>query len=157
MGKVDERRAEQLKEAMKKLKKAVRQGDRKEVKKWSYRVDHIQNLQIEAKQRQDRKYRLLCLQHTYDNGSTLEDCTADKKLNTGKIVADNERMALLHQAIQTLPEIDRTILIESYSYGISNRKLAQEIGLSDKTVKKHLLTAAQKVKEILQKTPNFVA
>lgn len=153
--KVQLRREIQLKEKIKHLKEAIRQGNEKEIDLCRNEIEHIQSLEKEAQDRKDRKYGLLYLQKPYANRCTLEGFVFDKSMNVDEIILQREKIAQLHKALLSLSNVDRTIVIEKYLYGASYRKLSMNLGLSDKTIKKHLELATKKLRVNLKNTPSF--
>ena len=67
-----------------------------------------------------------------------------------KINFESEEQQILNNALQTLDRIDQQII---HAYVLENKsfsKIAKEIGLSDKTVKKRFVLSLQSLKTLLE-------
>ena len=120
--KVEQRREEAI-------KKAVLSGD------WA-KVDTLLNQPYENSCRKDRSYGLCSLDSRSGDTGSLLDTIANYN-DPLSLLIKKEEMAIINDAIEKiLSERDRKILhgvVEGRSYS----SLAKEVGLSDKTVKKH--------------------
>lgn len=120
--KVEQRREEAI-------KKAVLSGD------WA-KVDNLLNQSYENSCRKDRSYGLCSLDSRSGDTGSLLDTIANYN-DPLSLLIKKEEMAIINDAIEKiLSERDRKILhgvVEGRSYS----SLAKEVGLSDKTVKKH--------------------
>ena len=130
--KVEQRREEAI-------RRAVLSGD------WT-KVDNLLNQPYENSCRKDRSYGLCSL----DSSSTDKGCLLDTVANYNdplSLLIKKEEIAIIKDAIERLmSERDRKILygvVEGRSYS----SLAKEVGLSDKTVKRHY----ERIIEILRK------
>ena len=120
--KVEQRREEAI-------KKAKLSGD------WP-KVENLLNQSYENLCRKDRYYGLCSLDSRTGNTGSLLDTIADDN-DPLSLLIKKEEIAIINDAIEKiLSERDRKILhgvVEGRSYS----SLAKEVGLSDKTVKKH--------------------
>ena len=120
--KVEQRREEAI-------KKAKLSGD------WP-KVENLLNQSYENLCRKDRYYGLCSLDSRTGNTGSLLDTIADDN-DPLSLLIKKEEIAIINDAIEKiLSDRDRKILygvVEGRSYS----SLAKEVGLSDKTVKKH--------------------
>lgn len=130
--KVEQRREEAI-------KKAVLSGD------WD-KVDNLLNQPYENLCRKDRSYGLCSLDSSSIAKGSLLDTIADYN-DPLSLLIKKEEIAIIKDAIERLlSERDRKILygvVEGRSYS----SLAKEVGLGDKTVKRHY----ERIIEILRK------
>ena len=130
--KVEQRREEAI-------KKAVLSGD------WD-KVDNLLNQPYENLCRKDRSYGLCSLDSSSIAKGSLLDTIADYN-DPLSLLIKKEEIAIIKDAIERLlSEKDRKILygvVEGRSYS----SLAKEVGLGDKTVKRHY----ERIIEILRK------
>jgi len=161
MGKVEEKRTVNIEIVTNQLNVAYKENNEKEVQRLWHKLDHLLNQARENQNRQSRKYGLLRLDYEYGNGSELGDFLSDTTLTPLDYILKEEKTVLLVEALMSLSEIDRTIVIEKCLYKTANSKLAKYLGLSDKTVKSHLNKALIQLRKKLQrdseKYPNMVA
>lgn len=160
MGKVEEKRTVNIKIVINELKVACKKHNEKEVQRLCSRVDHLFNQIQENQYRKDRKYGLLSLNYKYANNEFL-GFISSAALTPLDYILKEEKVASLIEALMSLSEIDRTIVIEKCLYGTADNKLAKYLGLSDKTVKSHLdkalLQLRKKLNENIEKSPDMVA
>ena len=130
--KVEQRREEAI-------KKAKLSGD------WP-KVENLLNQSYENLCRKDRYYGLCSLDSRTGNTGSLLDTIADDN-DPLSLLIKKEEIAIINDAIEKiLSDRDRKILygvVEGRSYS----SLAKEVGLSDKTVKRHY----ERIIEILRK------
>ena len=130
--KVEQRREEAI-------NKAVLSGD------WA-KVDNLLNQPYENSCRKDRSYGLRSLDSGSGDTNPLLDTIADYN-DPLSLLIKKEEIAIIKDAIERLlSERDRKILygvVEGRSYS----SLAKEVGLGDKTVKRHY----ERIIEILRK------
>ena len=131
--KVEQRREEAI-------NKAVLSGD------WA-KVDNLLNQPYENSCRKDRSYGLRSL----DSGSGVTDPLLDTIADYSdalSLLIKKEEIAIINDAIESfLSDRDRKILFGVVLEKKSFSHLAKEVGLSDKTVKRHY----ERIKEILRK------
>ena len=131
--KVEQRREEAI-------NKAVLSGD------WA-KVDNLLNQPYENSCRKDRSYGLRSL----DSGSGVTDPLLDTIADYSdalSLLIKKEEIAIINDAIESfLSDRDRKILFGVVFENKSLSHLAKEVGLSDKTVKRHY----ERIKEILRK------
>ena len=131
--KVEQRREEAI-------NKAVLSGD------WA-KVDNLLNQPYENSCRKDRSYGLRSL----DSGSGVTDPLLDTIADYSDALSfliKKEEIAIINDAIESfLSDRDRKILFGVVLEKKSFSHLAKEVGLSDKTVKRHY----ERIKEILRK------
>lgn len=65
---------------------------------------------------------------------------------TAEDIDDSERDAALWQAVDSLPEGCRQVLLLSKRDGLSNREIADELGISVKTVENHMTRALRRLR-----------
>ena len=65
-------------------------------------------------------------------------------------IGDWERRDQLHQALEQLPELDRTLLEMKYYQGYTGREIAQKMDMSYETVKKRLQRALKKLLQLME-------
>ncbi|WP_219123144.1 sigma-70 family RNA polymerase sigma factor [Streptococcus constellatus] len=131
--KVEQRREEAI-------KKAALSGD------WA-EVDNLLNQSYENSCRKDRSYGLCSLDsRTGDTGSLLDTIADDS--DALSLLIKKEEIAIINDAIESLlSDRDREILFGVVFENKSFSHLAKEVGLSDKTVKRHY----ERIIEILRK------
>jgi len=62
-----------------------------------------------------------------------------------------QEIEILHEALQSLPERCREVFTLRRIYGLSQREIAQRLGLSEKTVENHSVTALKKCTEFFRR------
>ena len=158
MGKVEEKRTVKIEIVVNELKAACKDHNQEKVQRLWHKLDYLLDQASENQNRQSRKYGLLRLDYEYGNGSELGDFLSDTTLTPLDYVLKEEEIVSLVEALMSLSEIDRTIVIEKCLYKTANSKLAKYLGLSDKTVKSHLDKSLIQLRNKLQKKiPNMVA
>ena len=131
--KVEQRREEAI-------KKAVLSGD------WA-KVDNLLNQSYENSCRKDRSYGLCSLDSRSGDTGSLLDTIADYN-DPLSFLIKKEEIAIINDAIEKiLSDRDRKILYGVVLEDKSYSSLAKEVGLSDKTVKRHY----ERIIEILRK------
>jgi RNA polymerase sigma-70 factor (ECF subfamily) len=65
----------------------------------------------------------------------------DEKADTPEAVARRQEIEFLHAALQSLPERCRQVFILRRIDGLSQREIAARLGISEKTVENHSVTA----------------
>lgn len=73
------------------------------------------------------------------------DTVRDEHADIPSHVTRDQDMALLHEALSSLPAKARELFILRRLHGVSQKDLAQRFGISEKTVEAHLLTAMKRV------------
>ena len=131
--KVEQRRKEAI-------RRAVLSGD------WT-KVDTLLNQPYENSCRKDRSYGLCSLDSSSIDKGSLLDTVADYN-DPLSLLIKKEEIAIINDAIESLlSDRDRGILFGVVFENKSFSHLAKEVGLSDKTVKRHY----ERIIEILQK------
>ena len=131
--KVEQRREEAI-------RRAKRTGD------WD-RVDKLLNQPFENLLRKDRSYGLCSLDSSSVDKSSLLDTIADYN-DPLSLLIRKEEIAIINDAIERLlSDRDREILFGVVIDNKSFLHLAKEVGLGDKTVKRHY----ERIIEILRK------
>lgn len=130
--KVEQRRKEAI-------RRAVLSGD------WT-KVDNLLNQPYENSCRKDRSYGLCSLDSSSIDKGSLLDTVADYN-DPLSLLIKKEEIAIINDAIESLlSDRDRGILFGVVFENKSFSHLAKEVGLSDKTVKRHY----ERIIEILQ-------
>jgi RNA polymerase sigma-70 factor (ECF subfamily) len=78
---------------------------------------------------------------------TDELCVSDNATPTPESVALNQEIALLTEAIQALPERCRQVFTLRKLFGLSQREIAAQLGISECTVSAQLVIGLQKCTE----------
>ena len=131
--KVEQRREEAI-------KRAALSGD------WA-KVDNLLNQPYENSCRKDRSYGLRSLDSRSGDTGSLLDTIADYN-DPLSFLIKKEEIAIINDAIKSLlSDRDREILFGVVFENKSFSHLAKEVGLSDKTVKRHY----ERIIEILRK------
>ena len=125
------------------IKQAVKNND------WE-KVSHLLDQPLANTERKDRDYGLLSLNKIIGKGLSTEfgDFIPDKVMNPLESLIQHEEQQILNNALQTLDRIDQQII---HAYVLENKsfsKIAKEIGLSDKTVKKRFVLSLQSLKTL---------
>jgi|GEM_PF-980056 len=161
MGKVEEKRTMNVEIITNQLNRAYKEKDEKEVQRLWHKLDYLLDQAEENQKRKDRAHNLISLDYTYDNNSEFKDFISGAASTPLDCILKEEKNASLIEALMSLSEVDRTIVIESCLYKTSNYKLSKQVGLSDKTVKSHLnkalLRLRKKLQENIEELPNKVA
>lgn len=111
------------------------------------KVDNLLNQPYENSCRKDRSYGLCSLDSRSGDTGSLLDTIADYN-DPLSLLIKKEEIAIINDAIESLlSDRDREILFGVVFENKSFSHLAKEVGLSDKTVKKHY----ERIKEILRK------
>lgn len=123
------------------IQRAKRTGD------WD-RVDKLLNQPFENLLRKDRSYGLCSLNSSSVDKGSLLDTIADYN-DPLSLLIKKEEIAIIKDAIEKiLSDRDRKIL-----YGVvegrSCSSLAKEVGLSDKTVKRHYERIIERIKKFI--------
>mgnify|MGYP002626274011 CR=1 FL=1 len=63
----------------------------------------------------------------------------------------SDRVRLLHEALEELPEADRVLLVGKYVEGVSDQMLAARIGVKPASVRMKLTRARQRIKRIIER------
>ena len=122
------------------IRRAVLSGD------WT-KVDNLLNQPYENSCRKDRSYGLCSLDSSSIDKGSLLDTVADYN-DPLSLLIKKEEIAIINDAIESLlSDRDREILFGVVFENKSFSHLAKEVGLSDKTVKRHY----ERIKEILRK------
>lgn len=72
--------------------------------------------------------------------------TADRGLSAEDRLAASEMKSLLSEAVESLPEQRRAVIIKKLGGG-TNRDISEELGLSEKTVERHVTLARSDLKK----------
>lgn len=150
MGKVEEKRFRELKNALEKLKKADLEKNTTESKRLKRLINHLLDQVLINQERKNRRYGLLSLDYQYNKENRFISSIPNNLLSPLEQVIANEEASIIYEAILSLSEIDRTIVIEHYLYNASYRLLSERLGISDKTVKQHLIKATMMLKSKLK-------
>lgn len=150
MGKVEEKRLMKLKNALEKLKKADLEKNTTESKRLKRLINHLLDQVLINQERKNRRYGLLSLDYQYNKENRFISSIPNNLLSPLEQVIANEEVSIIYEAILSLSEIDRTIVIEHYLYNASYRLLSERLGISDKTVKQHLIKATMMLKSKLK-------
>lgn len=150
MGKVEEKRLRKLKNALEKLKKADLEKNTTESKRLKRLINHLLDQVLINQERKNRRYGLLSLDYQYNKENRFISSIPNNLLSPLEQVIANEEASIIYEAILSLSEIDRTIVIEHYLYNASYRLLSERLGISDKTVKQHLIKATMMLKSKLK-------
>lgn len=111
------------------------------------KVDNLLNQPYENSCRKDRSYGLCSLDSRSGDTGSLLDTIADYN-DPLSLLIKKEEIAIINDAIKSLlSDRDREILFGVVFENKSFSHLAKEVGLSDKTVKRHY----ERIKEILRK------
>lgn len=111
------------------------------------KVDNLLNQPYENSCRKDRSYGLCSLDSRSGDTGSLLDTIADYN-DPLSLLIKKEEIAIINDAIDSfLSDRDRKILFGVVLEKKSFSHLAKEVGLSDKTVKRHY----ERIKEILRK------
>lgn len=120
-------------------------------KAWLFRI--AQNVCIDE-HRQRRKASILSLNERLNTENTetpiLSDQLADSSANPYKQVESEEIKALINQAINSIPEKQRTALVLCQYQGLSYQQIAAIQKCPLGTVKSRINTALTKVKDFLR-------
>lgn len=65
-------------------------------------------------------------------------------IDVAEIVSKQQEIALLTEAIQTLPDRCRQVFTLRAAYGLSQREISQRLGISENTVEKQLVKGARR-------------
>lgn len=95
-----------------------------------------------------RHHRIARTEPLVENGTSdvLDDCES-----IPETVSRNQELALLTEAIQSLPDRCRQIFTLRKVYGLSQREIAQKLGLSENTVSAQLTIGIHKCTEFLMR------
>ena len=111
------------------------------------KVDNLLNQPYENSCRKDRSYGLCSLDSRSGDTGSLIDTIANYN-DPLSLLIKKEEMAIINDAIESLlSDRDREILFGVVFENKSFSQLAKEVGLSDKTVKRHY----ERIIEILRK------
>jgi RNA polymerase sigma factor (sigma-70 family) len=127
------------------LEKGHQLRDPTRVAGWLYRLVVVAALQF--RRRQGRRKKLL---DRYALREPSADGVARERDPLGWLLAD-ERKAMVHQALKTLPPRDAEIMFLKYSEDWSYQQLAEHLGLSVSAVEARLHRARQKMRQQLCK------
>jgi RNA polymerase sigma-70 factor (ECF subfamily) len=73
----------------------------------------------------------------------------DERGDIPETVARNQELALLTEAIQSLPDRCRQIFTLRSVYGMTQREIAEKLGISDRTVAAQLTIGVEKCTEFM--------
>ena len=111
------------------------------------KVDNLLNQPYENSCRKDRSYGICSLDSRSGDTGSLLDTIADYN-DPLSLLIKKEEIAIINDVIESLlSDRDREILFGVVFENKSFSHLAKEVGLSDKTVKRHY----ERIKEILRK------
>ena len=113
------------------------------------KVDNLLNQPYENSCRKDRSYGLCSLDSRSGDTGSLLDTIADYN-DPLSLLIKKEEIAIINDAIESLlSDKDREILFGVVFGNKSFSHLAQEVGLSDKTVKRHYDRIIERIKKII--------
>lgn len=120
-------------------------------------AENVLKAEYEKRQASKRKGVVLSLDHNNREDSEdnlpLADQIADSSLDPEEVTLRNEKIALLHNAMQQLPEKMRRCIELRVIKDLSHQQIADLIGIEVGTVKAHLHAAKKNLKERLE--PSF--
>ena len=90
------------------------------------------------------------LDKSMEHGWDVADLSADVALQAER----DEDRALIHKALLSLTDKQRTVLLLHIEEGKSFRAIAVELGINKDTVREHYLSAIKKLKKFLENTPS---
>lgn len=128
----------------KEIQKAIERDD------WK-RVVHLLSLPLENAERRDRYHGKLSLNFTYKRKEMLDFLTDNSRhSNPLESLIYQEDIKIIYQTIDEFDDIEQ-IIIYGYFFEDKNfTQLAQEVHLSDKTVKKRLEKSLKLLREKLE-------
>lgn len=128
----------------KEIQKAIERDD------WK-RVVHLLSLPLENAERRDRYHGKLSLNFTYKRKEMLDFLTDNSRhSNPLESLIYQEDIKIIYQTIDEFDDIEQ-IIIYGYFFEDKNfTQLAQEVHLSDKTVKKRLEKSLNLLREKLE-------
>lgn len=85
----------------------------------------------EFKREQKRQRRILSLETMLADCTEFEDGLIDDSLNPQEQCLNNERDALLYDAIESLNGRQRKVIIEIFYHGRTQKELAYEMGMTE--------------------------
>lgn len=127
------------------IKQAVKNSD------WD-RVSNLLNQPLANAERRDRRYGLFSLNKMVGKTKSTEfgNLIPDKQMTPLDLLLTKKEKTSIYDALETLSDIDKKIIIAYVLEDKSYSKIAKEIGLSDKTVKKRYVLTLQLLKELLE-------
>jgi RNA polymerase sigma-70 factor (ECF subfamily) len=78
----------------------------------------------------------------------------DEAVDIPETVARNQEIELMTQAIQSLPDRCRQVLTLRNVYGLSHREIAEQLGLSIRTVEAHVTVGIKRCTQFMAKFRN---
>ena len=111
---------------------------------WIFRIAHNTYVNY-LKQRQRRA------PHHVDLGEGLEDLVADSP-SPEQMIVHNEQKARLLVCMNTLPERQQEILTLRFAGRLTNREIAQVLGMNERTISVYVLRALRKLRRQLTST-----
>ena len=128
----------------KEIKKAIERGD------WK-RVAHLLSVPLDNAERKDRYHGKLSLNFTYKRKEML-DFLPDNSRHSNPLesLIYEEDMKIVYQTIDEFYDIEQTIIFGYFFEDKNFTQLAQEVHLSDKTVKRRLEKSLKLLREKLE-------
>lgn len=93
-----------------------------------------------------QRVRNAILDHHCDNAAAA----VAPQPGTEAILQSRQELAILHDAIEKLPEKCRIVFLLSREHGLTMRDIADRMQISDRTVEKHLLKAMTRCRAALR-------
>lgn len=128
----------------KEIKEAIERGD------WK-RVAHLLSLPLDNAERKDRYHGKLSLNFTYKRKEML-DFLPDNSRHSSPLesLIYEENMKIVYQTIDEFDDIEQTIIFGYFFKDKNFTQLAEEVHLSDKTVKRRLEKSLKLLREKLE-------
>lgn len=128
----------------KEIQKAIERDD------WK-RVVHLLSLPLENAERRDRYHGKLSLNFTYKRKEMLDFLTDNSRhSNPLESLIYQEDIKIIYQTIDEFDDIEQIIIYGYFFEDMNFTQLAQEVHLSDKTVKKRLEKSLKLLREKLE-------
>jgi RNA polymerase sigma factor (sigma-70 family) len=78
----------------------------------------------------------------------------DETVNIPETVARNQEIELMTQAIQSLPDRCRQVLTLRHVYGLSHKEIAEQLGISIRTVEAQMATGVKRCTKFMAQLRN---
>jgi RNA polymerase sigma-70 factor (ECF subfamily) len=86
--------------------------------------------------------------HTVEGSPSELEATCSAPLQDA-VVQGRQELALLHRTIDELPPKCRVVFLLSREHGLTMKEIAARLGISEKTVEKHILRAMTQCRQAL--------